>query len=156
MSAVLALRAQVAEQRCYATDFSAGRNNINGLPLDMLVKIMTLMDVPATALLAQVQRAQRRGARACLTGVSVPVQVCSQWHRASRDSSLWRHFCTTQWSSLINWSVDEVCPQAASSRQPPHLIPHVPHIRSPKISWKSTGGVACTARSWSSKSARRL
>lgn len=48
------LRQQVEEQRCYATDFSAGRNNINGLPRDMLVKIMMQMDVPAAAALAQV------------------------------------------------------------------------------------------------------
>jgi hypothetical protein len=55
MSAVLALRKQVAEQRCYTTDFSAGKNNINGLPRDMLVKIMMQADVRETVVFAQVR-----------------------------------------------------------------------------------------------------
>ena len=49
------VRSQVEEQRCYATDFSAGRNNINGLPRDMLVRVMMQMEVPSTAVLAQVR-----------------------------------------------------------------------------------------------------
>jgi len=88
MSAVLALRKQVAEQRCYTTDFSAGKNNINGLPRDMLVKIMMQADVRETVVFAQ---------------------VCSQWQRAAADTSLWRHFCVREWGGLVDWStVDEV------------------------------------------------
>ena len=45
---MLALRAQVEEQRCYATDFQADENNINSLPREMLVRIMQKLPVSST------------------------------------------------------------------------------------------------------------
>ena len=88
MAAVLALRAQVEEQRCYATDFQADENNINSLPREMLVRIFQKLPVGCTATLAS---------------------VCQTWYRATEDSGLWRFLCTNDWSRIIRWSVvDEV------------------------------------------------
>ena len=88
MAAVLALRAQVEEQRCYATNFKDDQNNINALPREMLVRIMQKLPVGCAATLAS---------------------VCQTWQRAAEDSGLWRYWCMDDWACTIRWSVvDEV------------------------------------------------
>ena len=88
MAAVLALRAQVEEQRCYATNFKDEQNNINALPREMLVRILQKLPVDCAATFAS---------------------VCQTWRRATEDSGLWRYWCMNDWACTIRWSiVDEV------------------------------------------------
>ena len=145
MAAVLALRAQVEEQRCYATDFQADENNINALPREMLVRIMRELPVGCAATLAS---------------------VCQTWHRATEDSGLWRYLCMDDWARTIRWSVvDEVrarwflfaspcLPVIKTNRGPCAPVDSPRSSRSRRTSWRSMAGSGCIARSASSANPR--